>query len=387
MENPFTARVTAGSYILKFFEVVLLMLFAGFLATPFLSGIVSNFNWLRDLIMTLFDFLPGMEIPLFYLVLLMLGSPLLALYWHRRERMGTLSPERSHAMVRGMIRWGVALATVLASLLFIVLPQIESSRLLLNDTPAGTMKGNDMFVFVLLRNQGLRWILAGSLLLAGCCLFFKRTILAGLLLVMGTSLVVLILWLSVGRVTYYHSGYVIAVFILIATGYLLLLQWNEIRAGLSGTEKVQPQSFVGTPVRWATMLLFVAAVGYGSQDIIKSAHKGTPLAGKWRVMKLERNGAQVPGGAWISDAEAWTTIYIDANNKLNFCTNPYVYDKQAAFYSSYELDTEKGQISIFNIRNHGGPIQFRVEGLGTNELSWRGKVGKDDVRMVLARDL
>jgi hypothetical protein len=102
---------------------------------------------------------------------------------------------------------------------------------------------------------------------------------------------------------------------------------------------------------------------------------------------LERNGAALPTEAWMTDDEAWTTVYIDAKDELRFCSNPYKFDQGASFYSRYQLDAEKGQLSIAGLRKVGGPIQFQVEGLGTNELSWRGKVGPDEVRMVLARDL
>ncbi|MFM9019847.1 MAG: hypothetical protein ACKOOA_00845, partial [Sediminibacterium sp.] len=118
---------------------------------------------------------------------------------------------------------------------------------------------------------------------------------------------------------------------------------------------------------------------------VKAAFVSSPLQGKWRVMKLERNGSPVPADAWLTDAEAWSTVYIDSDRDVHFCTNPYVFDQRASFYSSYVFDTKSGQLSISHLRDHGGPIRFQVEGIGTNELSWKGRVGKEEVKMVLSR--
>ena len=117
-------------------------------------------------------------------------------------------------------------------------------------------------------------------------------------------------------------------------------------------------------------------------------NKNSQLVGKWKVKVIERNGAALPAAAWMTDDFAWTTVYVDANDELRFCSNPYKFDHGPSFSSRYKLDAEKGQLSIDGLRNvDGGPVQFRVEGLGSNELNWSGKVGKDEVRMVMARDM
>ena len=171
-----------------------------------------------------------------------------------------------------------------------------------------------------------------------------------------------------------------------AMGYLLILQWSELRNKWMGVGKaIVP--VVGMRFRWAMLLIVLASTGLVYKKSLHEIFSTNQIMGKWRVKTLERNGTALSAEAWMRDDMAWTTVYIEAKDALHFCANPYKFDHGPSFYSTYQLDAEKGQLDIDYLRNVSGPVQFRVEGLGTNELSWSGKVGKDDVRLVLARDL
>ena len=386
MKNPSTASVFAGSYFQKLVESVLLML-AVFLLLNFFFLTVSNISWLRPLLMPIwYALFSGPGGTLTFSVLLLAGSPLLAFYWHRRVEAGKLSLVRSHAVVRGTIRWGLALGAIFFSVMLFIFPLISNTKLLLmDDMPAAAVSGKSFFAYVLLRSLALRWFLSGSLLLGGLFLFFRKTTLAGLLLVTSASLVFLLLWLTMGEISPFHTGYVIAGFVMLVPIYLLTLQWTDMRRRWSeGSVAIVPP-VVRMSFRFGALLLVLGVIGFTFKGSVKAAFASSPLQGKWRVMKLERNGAPVPADAWLTDAEAWSTVYIESDRGLSFCTNPYVFDQRASFNTSYVLDSKSGQISISHLRDHGGPIRFQVEGIGTNELSWKGRVGRDEVKMVLAR--
>ena len=386
MKNPFTATAFAGSYLQKLVESVLLML-AVFLLLNFFFITVSNISWLRPLLMPIwYAVISGPGGTITFSVLLLVGSPLLAFYWHRRVEAGKLNLERSHAVVRGTIRWGLAFGAIFFSFMLYIFPLISTTKLLLmDDMPAAAVSGKSFLEYVLLRSLALRWFLSGSLLLGGLLLFFRKTTLAGLLLVTSASLVFLLLWLTMGEISPFNTGYVIAGSVLLVPIYLLTLQWTDLRRRWSegSVELVPPVARMS--FRWGALMLVLVGIGFTFKGSVKAALASSPLEGKWRVMKLERNGAPVPADAWLTDAEAWSTVYIESDRDVTFCTNPYVFDQRASFYSSYVLDSKSGQLSISHLRDHGGPIRFQVEGIGTNELSWKGRVGKEEVKMVLAR--
>lgn len=386
MKNLFTATAFAGSYLQKLVESVLLML-AVFLLLNFFFLTVSNISWLGPLLLHIWAAVisgPGGTIT--FSVLLLVGSPLLAFYWHRRVEAGSLSLVRSHAVVRGIIRWGLAFGAIFFSFMLYIFPLISNTKLLLmDDMPAAAVSGKSFLAYVFLRSLALRWFLSGSLLLGGLLLFFRKTTVAGLLLVAGGSLLFLLLWLTMGEFSPFHTGYVIAGFVTLVPIYLLTLQWTELRRRWSeGLVELAPP-VVRMSFRWGALMLVLFGIGFTFKGSVKAAFVSSPLQGKWRVMKLERNGAPVPADAWLTDAEAWSTVYIDSDRDVHFCTNPYVFDQRASFYSSYVFDTKSGQLSISHLRDHGGPIRFQVEGIGTNELSWKGRVGKEEVKMVLSR--
>ena len=216
-------------------------------------------------------------------------------------------------------------------------------------------------------------------------MLFRSTI-AGLVIALFTSLLLLLLLLTVGNLDSIFGGNIIVLYLLVATGYLLMLQWSDLRSKLVGAGQLIPP-VAGMRFRWAMLVLVVATTGFLCKQSMHEMYMNEQLVGKWKVKVMERNGAQVPPGTWMTDDWAWTTVYIDAKSELRFCSNPYNFDQGASFHGRYQLDAEKGQLDIDYLRNVSGPVQFRVEGLGTNELSWSGKVGKDDVRLVLARDL
>jgi hypothetical protein len=386
MKNPLARLGSSQSYFLKLLELVLALM-AVFLAFNFFFLIVSSIQGLRWMLPAWYMLFVRNVYVFVFPALFLIGCPLSAYFWQRKEVAGGMNPERSHAVIRGVIRWGLAFALIFFSIVFFAFPMVSRwSRLLVDDMTTSTVSGNYLFEYLLLRSQTFRGFLSGSLMLGSFLLFFKRTTFAGLVIAMFTSLLLLFLWLTVGSFSEFNGGYIIGGYVLVATGYLIMLQWNGLRSKLMGTGQMIPP-VASMRFRWAMLLLVVASVGLVYKQSIHEMYKNKQLVGKWKVKVLERNGAALPTEAWMTDDAAWTTVYIDAKDELRFCSNPYKFDQGASFYSRYQLDAEKGQLSIAGLRNVGGPIQFQVEGLGTNELSWRGKVGPDEVRMVLARDL
>lgn len=386
MKNPFALSGSNQSYLLKLFELVLALI-AVFFAFNFFFLVVSNIQGLRWMLPSWYSLFVRNVSVIVFPALFLIGGPLGAYFWHRKEVAGGMNPERSLAVIRGVIRWGLAFALIFFSIVFFAFPMISRwSRLLLDDMTTSTVSGNYLFEYLLVRSQTFRSFLSGSLMLGSLLLFFKRTTFVGLVIVILTSLLLAVLWLTVGSFSEFNVGYIIGGYVLVATGYLLMLQWNGLRSKLMGAGQMIPP-VASIRFRWAMLLLVVASVGLVYKQSIHEMYKNNQLVGKWKVKVLERNGTALPTEAWMTDDGAWTTVYIDAKDELCFCSNPYKFDQGASFYSRYQLDAEKGQLNIASLRNVGGPIQFRVEGLGTNELNWRGKVGPDEVRMVLARDL
>jgi len=386
MKNLFARSGSIQSYFLKLFELVLVV-FAVFFAFFFFISVFSSiqgFRWMRPS-----WFMPflGTVYTIVFPIILFIGCPLCAYFWYRKEVAGETSPERSHTVIRGAIRWGLAFMLIFYSMALFVFPlNARWSRPVLDDMTTSMMSSNYLFEYLLLRSQALRGILSGSLMFGGLLLFFRRTTIAGLVIAMFTSLLLLLLLLTVGNLDSIFGGNIIELYLLVATVYLMMLQWSELRSKLMGAgQLITPVA--GMRFRWAMLVLVVALTGFIYKQSMHEMYKNAQLVGKWKVKVMERNGAEVSPETWMTDDRAWTTVYIDAKNELRFCANPFTFDQGASFHGWYQLDAEKGQLDIDYLRTVSGPVQFRVEGLGTNELSWSGKVGKDDVRLVLARDL
>jgi hypothetical protein len=386
MKNPFALSDSKRSYLVKVFELVL-ALATVFFACTFFTIIISSIQPLRWMLPKQYVLILGNLYLYVFPVLLFFGCPLGAYFWHRKEIAGSMSPDRSHAAIRGFIRWGLAFALIFISIVLFDFPLVSRwSRVVLDDMTTSTVSSNYMFEYLLVRSLGLRVFLSGSFMFWGLFLFFRRTTIMGLVMAMFTMLFLAIFWITVSSFSEFDGGYVLLGALFVLGGYLLMLHLGDLRNKLIGAGQLIPP-VAGMRFRWAMLLLVVASAGLVYKQSIQEMYKNKQLVGKWKVKVLERNGSALPATAWMTDDYAWTTVYVDANDELRFCSNPYKFDHGPSFSSQYRLDAEKGQLSITSLRNVGGPIQFRVEGLGTNELKWRGKVGPDEVRMVLAREL
>jgi hypothetical protein len=386
MKNPLAHSGSNQRFLLKTVELAFLII-ATWFAFIFFSIIISSIQGLRSIMPAGYVFIIGILHIYVFPVLLFVGSPLGAYFWHRKEIAGSMSPDRSHAAIRGFIRWGLAFALIFISIVLFDFPLVSRwSRVVLDDMTTSTVSSNYMFEYLLVRSLGLRVFLSGSFMFCGLFLFFRRTTIMGLVMAMFTMLFLAIFWITVSSFSEFDGGYVLLGALFVLGGYLLMLHLGDLRNKLIGAGQLIPP-VAGMRFRWAMLLLVVASAGLVYKQSIQEMYKNKQLVGKWKVKVLERNGSALPATAWMTDDYAWTTVYVDANDELRFCSNPYKFDHGPSFSSQYRLDAEKGQLSITSLRNVGGPIQFRVEGLGTNELKWRGKVGPDEVRMVLAREL
>lgn len=195
-------------------------------------------------------------------ILLFVGCPLCAYLWYRKEVAGETSPERSHTVIRGTVRWGLAFMLIFFSMALFAFPLTARwSRQVLDDMTTSMMSSNYLFEYLLLRSQSLRVILSGSLMFGGLLLFFRRTTIAGLVIALFTSLLLLLLLLTVGNLDSIFGGNIIVLYLLVATGYLLMLQWSDLRSKLVGAGQLIPP-VAGMRFRWAMLVLVVATTGF-----------------------------------------------------------------------------------------------------------------------------
>lgn len=387
MKNPFALSDSKRSYLLKVFELVLAVI-AVFWAFMLFFLTAANIQWLRWMLPAWYLLFVKNVALVVVPVLLFIACPLLAYYWHRREANGLLYPPHAHSVIRGVIRWGLSFAGICFSIFLFLFPMISRwSLLIMDDMTTSTVSSNYMFEYLLVRSLGLRVFLSGSFAIGALFLFFRRTTIMGLLMVMFTMLLLAIFWITISSFSGFNVGYILYGTLFVLAGYLLMLHLGDLRSKLMGAGQLIP-TVAGMRFRWAMLILVVVSAGFIYTQSINQMNKNSQLVGKWKVKVIERNGAALPAAAWMTDDFAWTTVYVDANDELRFCSNPYKFDQGPSFSGQYKLDAEKGLLSIDGLRNvNGRPVQFRVEGLGSNELNWSGRVGPDEVRMVLARDM
>ena len=298
--------------------------------------------------------------------------------WHQREKRNRIDSAKIHAWLQGILRYWLAMMISYYGFGKLLRTQFATS-FERADIPVGQLNG-----FELTWNYfGHSYPLAVTIGLLQICgailLLFRRSTLFGvvLLLPMMVNIVLINLLYKIAAGAFMNS-------ILFTLGLLHLLMLHR-----SALMKVFWAPSDLSPVRlgFLKQIFRFLAIGttFGTIFYFVSKSPISPLAGKWTVDWMVRNGDTVKTNAWLTDPTAWTTIYIEERSALALCPNPYIFEKQRSRAANYSYDNTLKRMKIIFHNDGNDTTSFQVLHADDHRMQWDGIIDHDTLSMQLSR--
>jgi hypothetical protein len=100
-----------------------------------------------------------------------------------------------------------------------------------------------------------------------------------------------------------------------------------------------------------------------------------------------RNRDTLKTDAWLNDANAWSTVYIEERDMLALCPNPYIFEKGRSQMTQYTYNRERGQMQLVFLNNRSDTARFQVRHYDGRKMQWEGIVDNDTLSMQLSKDV
>lgn len=343
--NP--ARPVTSIYFLKFVECLLV------------SIAIANIFYMQIFFTVTYDHHLSKVMSIIFeaaaVLLLMAGIGFTigySIYWHRKERQGTINSGRLHAWFRGLLRYWLALQITTYGIAKICGLQFGHSYLR-DDTLVSALSGFELtwnffgYSYPLTVIIGLLQI-GGSVLLV-----FRRTYLLGIVILLPVMINILLIDI------FYSIPFgatINAALFTIGLLYLLLLKWKELTAFfLRPTDNLPPVRLgILKPLIKVAGLVFILAFTYYGKGVRSSFS----FIGKWQVDTLVRNGLRIDQDAWLHDPTVWKHVYVEQYGNITFSPNPFVIEKNKARSGEYDYDTAKHVMKLRINGNDGALITY-----------------------------
>jgi hypothetical protein len=321
-----------------------------------------------------------------------------------------------HAWLRGILRYW--LATEIATYGFAKLLKTQFAvSYYRNDTPVHLLSGFELTWNYFAHSYTLA-VIIGLLQIGGSVLLlFRRTTLFGVVILLPIMFNIVLINL------FYHIAVGAFLNSILFTGgllYLLLLRRRELMRvfwavdGGRGHPADAPTGLPVVPASAPTALPADAptalraddptalpavrlgplknvfrflAIGsaFGILFYAVTAHPVCPLAGKWTINRIIRNGDTLKTNAWLTDSTAWTTAYIEERGALGLCPNPYVFDGKRSTMTQYTYDSALHQFKLTLLKNRADTFLIRVRQQDSRSMQWNAVINDDTVSMKLSR--
>ncbi len=306
-------------------------------------------------------------------VVALIVSLLYSIYWHRKEKKGTIRSGVRHAWLQALIRYWLALEIATYGFAKILGTQFGQSYHR-NDTLVGDLNGFNLTWNYFAYSYPMTVIIAFVQIIGAALLLFRRTTLLGVTILLPVMLNIFLIniFYSIAEGALINS-----VMFSLGLIYLLSRYWAPLK-------KVYLNSISSLPAIkmrfWKIVLKVVciaAAFGIIYSYTLQDEH--SPLEGKWRVVSLRKNGIMVQAGAWQTDSAAWSNLYFEAYGRAVFCANPYVFENDRATWLKYKVDTLKKTITFD--RKISDKLRdtavAKILTWSAREVEWRAYFGAD----------
>ncbi|MBU3744579.1 MAG: hypothetical protein FGM61_08545 [Sediminibacterium sp.] len=372
------------SFLRKYVESVLAIL-ALYVLFVFLLIMVINIPGMNKIIPEGISF-SGFGIPaeIFLIFFPFVGGFLLAMDWGLWEKVGVANPASWHGCFRDIVATGLACVVFLYAYIFYQLP-FSQGRLSISDTLAGDLHIGELIGVLLYKNILLRIFLVAGLVVAAGLVLFRPTrrigaLVAGIFFLLTALLQGFFSQLQDVQVFIFVFGLV-----LIPVIYFITLSGkDEFRQEKKPIRTVL--HFFQSPgnIIRIGLMVFVAWLFI---DYFQMEKKPIALYGKWKVLRLNRNGDTTNPEVWKTDSLAWSRVYIEGAHFIIMSPNPYHFENRRATKRNYTYDPSRHTI-IFREGSwdqHPDTMQVSLTGVGV--MQWVGKWRSDSLRILLVREL
>jgi hypothetical protein len=305
-----------------------------------------------------------------------------SIYWQRREIKNRINSGKLHAWMRGILRYWLVLVICSYGFAKILKTQFGTSYNV-DDVPVGRLNGFELTWNYFGHSYAFALIIALFQIGGSVLLLFRRTTLLGaaILLPVMVNIVLINFFYDISPGAFMNS-------VLFSLGLLFLLLLH--RSALIGVFLRTGSDLPKPKLGFFKYLFRFLAVGcaFGLIFYFTRLNPPTPLAGRWTVDRLIRNGDTVKANKWLTDSAAWTTVYMEDYGYLSLCPNPYIYDDDRSTWARYKYDSSKQQLRL--IFSHEMPkrpdtVIASVSHFDGRHMQWKGVMGKDTVLFLLSK--
>jgi hypothetical protein len=305
-----------------------------------------------------------------------------SVYWQRKEIKNRINSGKLHAWFRGILRYWLVFEICTYGFAKILKTQFGTSYNRV-DMPVGQLNGFELTWNYFAHSYTFAVIIALFQIGGSILLLFRRTTLLGaaILLPVMVNIVLINFFYDISPGAFMNS-------VLFSLGllFLLLLQRSALIGVFLRTGSDLPAVRLGF-FRYLFRFLAVACA-FGLIYYYTTLTPGSPLAGKWKVDRLIRNGDTIKANAWLTDTTAWTTVYLEEYGRLLLCPNPYTYDDDRSTGARYKYDSSKQQLQlIFRKRKpeRRDTVIAAVSHFDGRHMQWNGVMGKDTLLLLLSK--
>jgi hypothetical protein len=305
-----------------------------------------------------------------------------SVYWQRKEMKNRINSGKLHTWFRGILRYWLVFEICAYGFAKILKTQfgITYNR---DDMPVGRLNGFELTWNYFAHSYIFAVIIASFQIGGSILLLFRRTTLLGaaILLPVMINIVLINFFYDISPGALMNS-------VLFSLGllYLILLHRSALIAVFLRTGSDLPKPRLGF---FKYLFRFLAvACAFGMIFYFTTLNPPSPVAGKWTVDRLIRNGDTIKANTWLADSTAWTTVYIEDYGYLGLCPNPYVYDDDRSTWAGYKYDSSKQQMRL--IFSHEKPdrrdtVIASVSHFDGRHMQWKGVIGKDTLLFLLSK--
>jgi hypothetical protein len=305
-----------------------------------------------------------------------------SVYWQRKEIKGKINSGKLHAWMRGILRYWLVFEICAYGFAKILKTQFGVSYYR-DDVPVGQLDGFQLTWNYFAHSYAFAVIIATFQIGGSILLLFRRTTLLG-------AAILLPVMVNIVLINYFYDispgAFMNSVLFSLGLLFLLLLQRAALIRVFLQTASSLPKTKFGF-FKYLYRFLAVACA-FALIYYFTTLTPPTPLAGKWTVDRLIRNGDTIKPNKWLTDSAAWTTAYIEDYGSLALCPNPYVFDDDRSTWARYKYDGTKQQLRLIFTKSkpkRQDTVFAAVSHFDGRHMQWEGVLGKDTYLLLLSK--
>lgn len=325
-------------------------------------------------------FIPPNAVPVLGIIIAA-AAILFLLAWNYHANNEDFPYAKVHAWLTGIIRYSMAYVVATYGFAKVLKTQFGTFYAR-NDIPVGNLSGFDLTWQYFGYSYKLALILATLQIGGAVLLFFRRTTLLSIFILLPVMLNIVLINIFYNIA---FGAFIVSTVITAALTYLLVLNREPLIRVFFYTVNSLPQiklSYFKNVIRLSLMVIsFFTVYRYLMYK------KPVDFLGKWKVEKMERNGQPIPGNAWMTDSTAWKNIYIEEHGILFLSPNPYIFEltrsKRVTF--KYDEKAKKLNLTLYKEAKPVDSTKINITKKTEEYMEWTGRSKNSTFKILLKK--